>query len=728
MRLLIIPFLLLTTLYAQKVEKIEFDGLIHLSKIAALDAINLQEGMELDENKIDGAIKELYDYGYFEDIKVFFSDGVLRFELSERPVISKVDLIGYKQRDKESILKHLRLTRGVTYDPQRLSDAKRELLNLLEFEGYFDSVIEFEKTRVGNAIEVDIIVNRGEKVYIDSLKFMGNEAFTHKQIEKELKNRQRQSLGWLWGRNRGLMHLNELPNDEQRLRDLYMRHGYLDVEVEDGVLEVDFGSYKAKQVYKISEGQQYEVAEVSVVQEKEILDTDDLNFRLRSGDIFNIDRFRQDSEMLQDAFANEGYAYVRVIPDVVPNPDDGTVDITFYIEPNKKVYINDVIISGNDRTIDRVIRREVFLAPGDLYSKTDLRDSRNALNRTGYFSDIKINERRVAADKIDLEIEVIEQPTGSLVLGAGYGSYDGFIYNIEVSDRNIFGTGLDARVDFEKSSKRTSYNLGLTNPRVWDSRYSAGFTLFNREYTAFDYEERSQGGSLFVGRMLTRHLRANLRYLYVDYDMRYDDPNRGDESYDKGSLTPSISYNNTDSFYFPRQGVTFSTSMEFAGVNGDARFIKNNANFATFYGLQEHINYDLILRYKARGGYIEDRGNLHINEKFYLGGINTVRGYGSNSLSPRDADGYRTGGKRIFSNSVEASVPLIEDANMRLAFFYDYGMIGEDSFDEISRSSTGVAIEWLAPIGPIQFVFAKPLDKEDGDRTSTFEFTLGTNF
>ncbi|MGM0622500.1 MAG: outer membrane protein assembly factor BamA [Campylobacterota bacterium] len=728
MKRLLFLLLLVSGLHAQLVEDIEFEGLVHLSKVNAEDIVAIPRGSEVDVQKVNKAIKEFFEYGYFEDIQVFYEEGVLRFEFTEKPVLSRVDMSGYKERDKESILDHLGLKKGSVYEKQKLSNAKREILALLEFEGYFDSVVEFETVRDEGSIELDVNVRKGEKIYIKRLEFLGNENFSHKDIEKQLQNRQRDFMGWMWGLNDGIVKVNEVPNDKQRVKDFYMQNGYLDVAVTDGLLEVDFGGYKAKQIYMIDEGQQYTIGDIEVLQTQDIIDLDSVELKVQEGEVFNIQHFRDDITHLKELYADRGYAYARVTPDMIPNSEDATVDLVFEVEPNQEVFINDVVISGNSKTIDRVIRREVFLAPGDRYSLTDLKDSKNALNRTGFFESVEILEKRVGANEMDLEVKVVEQPTGSLVLGAGYGSYDGFIYNIEVSDKNIFGTGLDVAVDFENSDKRTSYNLRVTNPRVWDSRYSAGINIFDREYIAYDYEENSLGGSIFVGRRLSRHWNANLRYLYVDYDIYHND-DRGQQQYAKASLIPSVSFNNTDSYYFPREGMKFNTSIESAGLNGDAEFTKTEASFTKYLGLRDYIDYDLILRYKARAGHMNLQSDIDLrNEKLYLGGVRTLRGYGSNSLSPRNENDYRIGGRYMFTNSVEASIPLIDSANMRLAAFYDYGMIGEDSFDEIERSSTGVAIEWLAPIGPIQFVFSKPLDKEEGDKTSTFEFTLGSNF
>ncbi len=728
MKRVLILLITVIGLEAKSIDAIEYEGLIHLSEETAGEITKIEVGEELDIEKINKAIKELYEYNYFKDIVASYDQGTLTFSFKEKPIISKVDIIGYKEAEQENILDALGIDKGDIYDEQKMQEAKKDILDLLEYEGFFDSDISLETTEEGNSVELDIVVKKGEQVHIKSLEFMGNTVFDDGDLENILKNREQEFLGWMWGRNDGLIHVNEIPIDKQRLKDYYMQHGYLDVAISDGLLEVDFGGYKAKQLYKIEEGEPYTVSTVTIKQEKQVLELDTVELELEEGETFNIEEFRTDSKTLNDAVADKGYAYVRVTPDIIPNSEEHTVEVVYTIEPGDKVYINDVIISGNTRTIDRVVRREVFLAPGDLFSLTDLEDSRKALKRTGYFEKVEIKQKRVAIDEMNLEVEVKEQPTGNIIVGAGYGSYDGFLYNVAVSDKNIFGSGLDVGVDVEKSDKTSTYNIHVNNPRVWDSEYSTGVNVFKDSYEAYEYDETTQGGSVFVGKKLSRHLTGTLKLLYVDVDLDYDDVNLVDEKYDKSSIIPSLTYDTTDSYYLPREGIAASTSLEYAGMYGKEEFVKSYSKFSMYYGLEDLIDYDMILRYKAKLGYINDRGYLHINEKLYMGGTGTVRGYSTNSISPRDAQYDRIGGKKMFANSIEASIPLVESAKMRLAFFLDYGMIGEGSFNEIKRAGTGAVIEWLAPLGPIQFIFAQALDDEFVDDTTSFEFTMGKRF
>ncbi|MDR1555359.1 MAG: outer membrane protein assembly factor BamA, partial [Campylobacteraceae bacterium] len=420
-------------------------------------------------------------------------------------------------------------------------------------------------------------------------------------------------------------------------------------------------------------------------------------------------------------------------PDIKKDEKNYIVNLIYTVVPGDKVYIRDVRIMGNSMTIDRVIRRDIFLAPRDLYNRTDLAESRNALRRTSYFEDVTIKEERVSKDEVDLVVEVKERQTGAIGGGIGYGSSDGFLINAYVSETNVLGSGISTSVNVERSDKELSGSISATNPRVLDSVYSLGGSVYRRDYDYYDYDELSTGFYITLGRRLGRYISVSTRYTYEQSELsdlteslKYDRSGLLEKSM-KSSIMPGISFNDTDDYYLPRRGIAASTSFEFAGVGGDQKFLKSISKFATFYGLEDTIGYDLILRYKAQFGWIQENGYLPYNEKLYLGGIGSLRGFESNSIAPKNSNNSLTGGKISFLNSVELSFPLVDRIKMRGTLFFDYGMIGEKSFDE-KRSSAGVGIEWISPMGPIQFVFARPVTRKDYDRTSSFEFTMGRQF
>ncbi|MEO1954456.1 MAG: outer membrane protein assembly factor BamA, partial [Campylobacterales bacterium] len=475
-----------------------------------------------------------------------------------------------------------------------------------------------------------------------------------------------------------------------------------------------------------------------VIDEAKIKDV----IKLKSGEPFNIKTFRLDAKKIKTLIADLSYAYVQVIPDLKKDKKKHTVEVIFKIIPGEKVRIRNVIISGNNRTLDRIIRRELFLGPNDMYSLTDLKDSRNALGRLGFFEAKTIEEKRVNQNTMDLVVKVKEAPTGNVQLGGGYGSYGGILLTVGVNDRNIWGSGINIGVDAEVSQTNKSASFSISNPRLNDSDFSGNFSINFSDNEYNDYSVESNGFSIGTGHKFTRHINGYLGYTFSDNkysDVNYDENTSyylntySFESYSKSSIIVSFKYDDTDDYYLPREGFTLSQSIERAGEGGDAKFYKFRTNFAKYQGLEDYIGFDAIVRYKARLYYLINDGYIPIAEKFYMGGMRSVRGYESYSLSPKlapDEYGYerRIGGEKTFSNNLELSLPLIEKAKMRVLLFADWGAIGDSSFTEITRASYGGGIEWFSPVGPIQLVFAKPVGDEEGDKLSTFEFSMGQRF
>ncbi len=721
---------------AQQIREIRFEGLLHLSDDIAREITGINPGERIDIEKVDEAIRKLFAQGYFKDIWVTEEHGVLTFHFKEKPVISQIVFSGYGENKRDELLSAIGLHKGDIYDETKIEKAEATIRGTIEAEGFFDTVVETEVTPLETgSVKVEFKINKGENIIIEKLNLCGAEHLKKEDIESVMANRERDFMGWMWGFNDGKVKIDQLKYEVPRIRDFYMRHGYLDAKVENPLLRVDFNQYKAILDFKIEEGDVYTVKDVQIELSKPVMDPVILKEELKvePGDIFNIDDLRRDMEKIKERIADMGYAFVRVVPDFSKDAENHTTVVKYKVFPGEKVYIRDVVISGNTRTLDRVVRREIFLAPGDLYNLTDLKDSKAALMRTGYFENVVIDERRVSANEMDLVVNVKEAQTGNIMVGGGYSSYDGVIFNASVNDRNVFGSGLSVGLSTDLSKHRTNFNFNITNPRIWDSEYSAGFNIYNNEYESYDYTEKRFGGSITLGRQIARYWHASIMYQYFSTKLSDIDPEFPDydfyanNDFVTSAGTLSLRFNNTDDYYLPRHGMIFGISSQFAGLGGDAEYNKNYMNFSVFQGMKDYINYDLILRYKARLGFFGYDDKLPISAKFYMGGVRTVRGYESGSIGGEE-NGYRTGGKYTFSNSVEASVPLLEAAKMRLAFFLDYGMIGDDGFDEQKRAGTGAAIEWFSPMGPISLIFAYPLMKEDGDKTSNFEFTMGQQF
>ena len=735
---LILAFLLGINLNAEKIKEINYEHLFHISNDVAKRMVDLDVGEELDNNKIDGAIKKYFDQGYFEDIYVTNEDGNLTFHFKEKPVISKIEIKGYKDDDKDFLNDTVMIKRGALYDEKKVDAAKKRIIESLNHDGKIDSVVEVEKeTQENGSIHLKFVVNEGEKIIIEKIRYSGLTKFKGTDFDDVVANKEHQFMGWLWGRNSGDFKIEDLEYDPLRMRDYYMQYGYLDAKVDTPFVRVNFDLYTGDMSYQITEGAVYRITSVNIEQTKDVIENKKLQelLKLKSNEAFNIKTFREDSERIKTAVADLGYAFVDVQPDLKKDKEKHTVDVVFKVIPGEKVHIRNVIISGNTRTLDRIIRRELYLGPGDMYSLTDLKDSRNALGRLGYFESNTIEEKRIDEKTMDLIVKVKETPTGSIQIGGGYGSYGGILLSVAVSDRNVFGSGLNVGVRLEKSQLTHNYSFSISNPRLNDSDFSGNFSIFQNgtQYTSYTVE--SNGVSVGVGHRFTRSVSGYLGYNYsknlysnVDANATATYGQYAFQSYSKSSMVTSISFDNTDDYYLPREGMTASQSLEKSGMGGDADFMKFSTTYGKFNGLKDYVGFDAIFRYKARFNYGLDTGYLPIAEKYYMGGIGSVRGYSSYSLSPLDVNGTRVGANQTFSNSAEISFPLVPKAKMRLVTFLDWGFIGNQSLSEISRGGYGFGLEWFSPVGPIQLVFANPLNAQNGDNTSHFEFTMGQRF
>ena len=738
-KIILILLISLEVFAAQTYEKIEFKGLTQISKEVAQETTKFKNN-SYSNKQINQAIKEFYKFNYFTNITVTKENKVLTFTFVEKPFIAKIEMTGYKNRDDELkfLYNIMGIKKGTMYTKYKINRAKKALLLALEREGLINSVVEVTVENINKtSVLVKFDVNKGEPITITKISFQGAKALTEEDFNTVIANKETDVyFTWFFGRNDGEIDFEQLAFDSARIRDLYLQHGYLDAKVSAAFSKIDFGTNTATVEYTIYEGDQYKVNDTIIYLDEKILNVDDLypKLQLEKEDIFNIAKLRKDQEYIKTQVANKGYAYTKVKFDIKPNKKEKIVDLVYNVLPGDKVYINDVLISGNSRTLDRVIRRNIYLAPKDLYSLTDFKDSKNALKRTGYFESVNIKQQRISSDKMNILVEVTEARTGNLTVGGGYGSYDGFLINLGINDKNIFGSGLNLGFSVEHSSKKDNYTISLSNPAIRDSKYNGSVNIHQNESvitssdtTVGDETTIAKGFGVGIGRSINRHTRVGINYTFDDEDVQYEVDTASNLQFSTSAITPYINFDNTDDFYIPRDGIKTGTSFKYAGLGGDAEYVLSSTYFKYFYSLENLIDYDVIFRYKNNIKILEDTGNIPDSTTFYLGGPSSVRGYSSFAFDPDDyPDTVRFG--RSFTNTAELSFPLIPSAKMRWALFYDYGMVGESSFGQVKKSGNGALVSWFSPVGPLQFIFAQAISPEEGDNTSSFEFSLGSKF
>ncbi|WP_097559770.1 outer membrane protein assembly factor BamA [Helicobacter pylori] len=843
-----------------KVKSISYVGLSYMSDMLANEIVKIRVGDIVDSKKIDTAVLALFNQGYFKDVYATFEGGILEFHFDEKARIAGVEIKGYgTEKEKDGLKSQMGIKKGDTFDEQKLEHAKTALKTALEGQGYYGSVVEVRTQKVSEgALLIVFDVNRGDSIYIKQSVYEGSAKLKRRMIESLSANKQRDFMGWMWGLNDGKLRLDQLEYDSLRIQDVYMRRGYLDAHISSPFLKTDFSTHDAKLHYKVKEGIQYRISDILIEIDNPVvpLKTLEKALKVKRKDVFNIEHLRADAQILKTEIADKGYAFAVVKPDLDKDEKNGLVKVIYRIEVGDMVYINDVIISGNQRTSDRIIRRELLLGPKDKYNLTKLRNSENSLRRLGFFSKVKIEEKRVNSSLMDLLVSVEEGRTGQLQFGLGYGSYGGLMLNGSVSERNLFGTGqsMSLYANIATGGGRSypgmprgagrmfAGNLSLTNPRIFDSWYSSTINLYADYRISYQYIQQGGGFGVNVGRMLGNRTHVSLGYnLNVTKLIGFSSPlyNRyysstkqiiipsqpvcvsslglllglrqvqscstpgstrvgqtppvtglWDRDYHTpitSSFTLDVSYDNTDDYYFPRNGVIFSsyatmsglpssgTLNSWNGLGGNVRNTKVYGKFAAYHHLQKYLLIDLIARFKTQGGYIfryNTDDYLPLNSTFYMGGVTTVRGFRNGSVTPKDEFGLWLGGDGIFTASTELSYGVLKAAKMRLAWFFDfgfltfktptrgsffynaptttanfkdYGVIGAGFERATWRASTGLQIEWISPMGPLVLIFPIAFFNQWGDGngkkckglcfnpnmddyTQHFEFSMGTRF
>ncbi len=358
--------------HAYTIKAIKFDGMVQMSESVALRMLSFEAGSEVDDAMIDASIKTYFKQGYFQDIWTDIDkDGVLTFHFKEKPLISKIELKGWKENDSEAIDGVVQIKVGALYDEKKIEAAKKRIIEAINQEAKVDSVVEIEKELLENgSYKVTFIVNEGEEIIIEELLYSGISGLESDDFDAIIANKEKEFMGWFWGRNDGKMKVADLAYDPLRIRDLYMQHGYLDIDVKEPFVKVNFDNYTADMSYQVKEGEVYSVSKITIIQEKQVVADAQIEelLSLTVGEVFNIETFRNDSQKIKTLIADLSYAFVQIVPDLKKDKEKRQVEVIYKIVPGDKVKIRNVIISGNSRTLDRIIRRELYLGPGDMYS------------------------------------------------------------------------------------------------------------------------------------------------------------------------------------------------------------------------------------------------------------------------------------------------------------------------------------------------------------------------
>jgi outer membrane protein insertion porin family len=736
----------------ERIAEVVITGNRRIEKDAIRNVVTLKNGDLLYADKVDADVRSIFKLGHFRDVKAEtdpVDKGVkLTFVVTERPIIRDIKIEGNKELSLEKVKEALDLKLNSIYLAKDLAKSIKKVKKLYADEGYYlAEVIGSTESGTESELRVTLKITEGEKTLIQSIQFEGNKSYTWRKLKGVMETTEDWWLAWLTGA--GVYKEEVLKNDITLIADFYFNNGYVNVKVSEPKVEMVPKLKGLLVTIGISEGDQFRTGELAfkgdlLDKSEELLKT----LKLKTGDVFSRATLRSDVFALTDLYADQGYAFANVNPQTRLNPDTKKIDITFDMEKGEKVYFERISISGNPKTRDKVIRRELKISEGDLYSSTGLKKSKQSLMNLGFFEEATLATERASADnRLNLKVDVKEKPTGTFSIGAGYSSLDGIVGQGSVQQSNFLGLGLKANVSASLGGKSATYNVGITDPYFLDTRWTLGADLYrtSREYT--DYKRRVSGGDIKAGYPLSDNLSTFWVYRYEDkkiYDVSqaYIDSGQFVETTSTTSaVTATLSRNTTDYRLDPSTGMINSLSAEFAGLGGTTRYLRTIGSSTVFFPAK----WGAVFSTRAEIGHIQELGKeINPDDKFYLGGISTIRGYESRTVSPSkvvtntDANGVAStvrayvGGDTEFFCNVELTMPLLKEAGLKGVVFFDMGNSYESASKLFStvQTSYGAGIRWFSPIGPLRLEYGIPINPRPGidDKGGRLEFSIGSFF
>ncbi|HBA87566.1 MAG TPA: outer membrane protein assembly factor BamA [Geobacter sp.] len=744
-----------------KVAAVKIGGNRRIETAAIMLVVRVQQGELLDVEKVDADVKAIYKLGHFTDVQAITdtTDGgvLLEYHVKEKSIVREIKVEGAKEITPEKVREAVEIKPNTVFSAKDLQKSVKKVKKLYADEGYYLAEVSGDVSqRSETELNVIIRVKEGKKVLIQKISFDGNRAFTDKKLKKQMETSEEWMFSWLTGA--GTYKEEVLKNDMMLLTELYMNNGYVNVKIGEPKVELLPDNSGMRVTVGITEGEQYRIGKLGF--KGELLEKEDVlagKLKEKSGQLFSRSDLRTDVFALTDFYADKGYAFANAAPLTKLNPENHTIDITFDLEKGEKVTIDRINITGNTKTRDKVVRRELRLDEGSLYNSTALKRSKQNLMNTGFFEEANLVTAKTSApDKLDLNVDVKEKPTGTFSIGAGYSSLDGIIGQGSVQQANFLGLGLKLTAAASFGSKSQTYNLGLTDPYFMDSKWTLGADVYRNERQYLDYTRRATGGDIKAGYPFSDTLNTFWLYKYEQkeiFDMSsslLENIHVGavvapEASSTTSAIQASITSNTTDYRPDPSTGMLNTLQVEVAGFGGTNRYIKY---------LTEHTYFHPVLwgvgSVRGTLGYVQSLGkDIPIDEKFYLGGISSLRGYSPRTVSPTkttvvpttDVNGFVSntdsrvylGGTAEAVANVEYTFPLLKEAGLKGVLFFDAGNSANNFNDTFSNilTSYGAGIRWYSPIGPLRLEYGIPLNPRAGiDKSSggRFEFSIGSIF
>jgi len=733
------------------VRDIRVEGIQRIEAGTVFSYLPVKVGETMTDEKAAAAIKALFATGFFKDVRLEVQRDVLIVMVEERPAVSQIDFIGNKEFDKEALRKGLReigLAEGRSLDKALLDQAEQEIKRQYLARGRYGAsvvttVTPLERNRVG----VSFSINEGDVTKIRQINIIGNKAFKEKDL---LQLFVLQTPGWLtWYTKNDQYSKQKLSGDLETLRSHYLNNGYLEFNIDSTQVSITPDKKDIYITINLTEGEKYTVSDVKVGGEMLLPEAEVRRLiQLKPGETFSRERLSESTKKITDRLGNEGYAFANA--NAVPELDKSAkrVALTIMIDPGRRVYVRRINISGNTRTRDEVVRREMRQLEGAYYDGDKIQKSKQRLERLGYFSEVDVDTPGVpnTSDQVDANFKVKEKSTGSIMLGAGISSTEKLVLSGSIMQQNIFGSG--KHVSLQLNTSKISRNIGLsfTDPYYTVDGVSRGFDIYDRRINASllglgFYTTNTIGGGVRYGVPLTEidnlgfGLGAENTKIGVDQSspQRYQDfVNIFGNTNSAFPGTIGWIRDQRDSAIVPTKGVLVRANMEAGLPGGTLKYYKLTEQTQWYYPISR--NYTLMLNGEIGAANGMGGKPLPFYKNFYAGGVTSVRGYDSFSLGPRDSQGAFLGGNKRLVGNAEVLFPVPGtgvDRSMRMGVFLDAGQVfGADEKMRMSdlRYSTGLSFNWNSPMGPLRLSYGHPLNAKAGDRVQHIQFQMGQVF
>ncbi len=753
------------------ISKIEVQGNRRVESDAIRAALPIKPGDTFDKRKLKDTLLAIWKMGYFNDVKLDVSavrpPGTgyqLTVLVSEKPAIHDIRLEGNEELSREDLKDTFEVKQFQILDAEGVRRTAKKMQEKYVEKGYFLAEVSWRLDPLpNNEVDVVFVINEHAKVTVKEIRFVGNRAISTDELKGAMITQE--GTFWSFLSSAGTYREDAFARDEYGLQGLYYDRGYLYVKFGKAAIELSPDRRFIFITLPIEEGDPYDITKIDVT--GDLLEPKEKLLALvetKPGARFSKTILQRDLQVLADVYKDKGYAYANVTPDTDVHAETKTVDINFAFQKGNLVTIEKIEVAGNNKTRDKVIRREMRINEGDLYSGTAIRFSKARVTALGYFDSVEINSRRGSADdKMVLEITVKEKLTGTFQLGFGFTGGESFFGQAQLSQNNLFGYGHTASLSFQISSLRQLFQLSYLDPYFLDTAWTASIDLYRSELLFTGFDRKAIGGALTAGYELFEDFRFFGTYTLEGVDVTPTGTSALQlrNQFTAGrtsSVRFSFNYDKRDNRLFPTNGHLESASAEFATS------LLGSQNLFQRYRLIERryrpLFWGLVAKVNLSVGYIRSTDPLNrpisISEKFFAGGINSIRGYTLRSISPtkrilasREPDAgiidFAVGGNKELLTNWEIEFPIVESAGIRGVVFYDAGNVfseNEDFFHSNQRPdangrgtlplglfhSTGFGVRWFSPLGPLRFEVGFPLTRRPIDDAYLFEFTIGNFF